>query len=77
MLVREERLVLQYLRHHSTCPFGQILKACLPGTPEVWGERILQNLEWLGYVSVFPGADGQLPTVQITSRGKQMVAPLH
>jgi hypothetical protein len=71
LLVREERLVLQYLRQHASCPFGEILKACFPKTPESWGERVVQNLEWLGYLSIFPGSDGQPPSVQLTSRGKE------
>ncbi len=71
MLVHEEQLVLQYLRKHPFCSFRKLVTACMPGAPESWGERILHNLEWLGYISIFPANDGIGPTIQLTNRGKE------
>lgn len=73
MLVHEERLVLQYLRQRNVCSLRQIVQNCWPGAPSAWAERILQQMEWLGYITVYPGGDGQPQIVQITNRGKEAV----
>lgn len=74
MLIHEEINILGYLQEHPSCPFEQIHKKCLPSASLSVTERLLRNLEWLGYVSIFPGNDGRPFGVQITSRGMKMVA---
>jgi hypothetical protein len=69
MLAREESLVLQHLGSHTTCRFAEVLQVCLPGTPPAWGQRVLGNLEWLGYVTVYAAADGEPLAVQLTEKG--------
>jgi hypothetical protein len=41
----------------------------LPGTPPEWVERIISNLDWLGYVTVYPGPGGTAAALQVTHKG--------
>ncbi len=74
MFVHEERRILRYLRDHRSCQFSQMLTACLPGTPALDGQRLLLNLEWLGYITVFPDQEGNPLLIQITTRGDRASA---
>src|SRR5262245_47055524 len=69
MLAREESLVLHHLERHTTSRFAEVVKACLPGAPQDWGRRVLGNLEWLGYITVYAAADGAPLAVQLTEKG--------
>lgn len=71
-LLQEEKRILKYLQNHPLCPFSQLLAACLPGAPASGARQILANLEWLGYVNVFPSQDGQPSMLELTSRGQKV-----
>jgi hypothetical protein len=73
MLVHEQSLVLSYLRRRATASFRELLKVCLAGATWEWGKRVLSDLEWLGYVTVYSAADGEPFAVQITDKGKRVV----
>jgi hypothetical protein len=66
----EEAKILGYLREHPTSSVRDILGACLPGAPRPWGQRLIANLEWLGYVTVYYAGDGEPVALQITDRGR-------
>ena len=76
MLVPEQRLVLGYLGERATASFRDVLAACLPGATREWGKRVLCDLEWLGYVTVFPGGDGEPLALQITDKGREQACRL-
>ena len=46
------------------------MNACLPGAPPHLGSRVISDLEWLGYVTVYYGGDGNPLTLQLTDRGR-------
>jgi hypothetical protein len=71
MLLHEQSLVLRYLGQRATASFREVLRACLPGATQEWGKRVLSDLEWLGYITVFAGGDGELLALQITDKGRQ------
>jgi hypothetical protein len=71
MLVHEQSLVLRYLGQRATARFADVLRACLPGASLEWGKRVLSDLEWLGYVTVFPGGNGEPLALQITDKGRR------
>jgi hypothetical protein len=70
MLVHEQSRVLKYLGKRATAPFRDILHACLPGASLDWGKRVLADLEWLGYVTVYADGAGEPLAVQITEKGR-------
>ncbi len=72
MLTLEETKILQFLRRQVVASLPELCQRCLPGTSPEWVQRVLADLEWLGYVVVFDGAGGDL-TVQTTERGKTCV----
>jgi hypothetical protein len=76
MLVHEQSLVLRYLGQRPTALFRDVLKACLPGTSLEWGKRVLCDLEWLGYITVYPDGNGEPFALQITDKGRQQAHPL-
>jgi hypothetical protein len=67
MLTPEERKVLEYLRNRGGAPVEDVVRACLPGSAPGWADRVVGNLDWLGYVTVVPG--GASGYVQITAAG--------
>jgi hypothetical protein len=71
MTTHEEIKVLRYLRGHTPAALGELLRACLPGTPLDWGKRIISDLEWLGYVTVYYGRGGDPVALEITPKGAQ------
>jgi hypothetical protein len=71
MLVPEQDLILRYLGRRTTALFCDVLQSCLPGASRDWGTRILSDLEWLGYITIYPGADGQPLALQLTDKGRQ------
>lgn len=71
MLTHEQSRVLRFLGQCSTALLRELFRACLPGTSPEWGKRALYDLEWLGYITVFPGGDGEPWAVQITDKGRQ------
>ncbi len=68
-LFQEEKKILQYLKTHPICTYHQLVQECLPQSPSSWTQRILMNLEWLGYINVFVSPTGEPENLQITSRG--------
>jgi hypothetical protein len=67
MLTPEERKVLEYLRRCGGAAVEDVVGACLPGSAPGWAERVVGNLDWLGYVTVLPG--GVRGYLQITAAG--------
>jgi hypothetical protein len=74
MMMPGERKILSYLRQHRWATVADVTAACLPGTPAEWVERIISNLDWLGYVTVYPGPGGTAAALQITHKGLAAVA---
>jgi hypothetical protein len=70
MLVQEQKRVLIYLGQRATAPFQDVLRACLPGAPLDWGKRVLADLEWLGYVTIYADGAGKPFAVQLTEKGR-------
>jgi hypothetical protein len=66
--------VLAYLRRHLTATATEVARACLPAAPPDWINRIVAELDWLGYVTVFPGPDGEPHALQLTDKGKAHAA---
>lgn len=75
MLLQEQSLVLRYLLHSATASFKDVLRACVPGANAEWGARVLADLEWLGYITVFCGGDGVPLAVQLTEKGRGQIQP--
>jgi hypothetical protein len=69
MMMPGERRVLAYLRRHPGATVADVARACLPGTPPGWVDRIISNLDWLGYLTVYPGPGGTAAGLQITAKG--------
>lgn len=75
MLTSEEMKVLRYLGKHRSASPGELARVCLAGAvPPGWLERVVANLDWLGYVAVLPGAGGGFAALQITQKGLDCVA---
>jgi hypothetical protein len=70
MMMPGEEKVLAYLRRHAWATVADVTSACLPGTPKELVGRLLGNLDWLGYVTVYPGPGGTAAALQITQRGR-------
>ena len=77
MLLHEQNVVLQYLGRRAVAPIAEVLKACLHGAPIDLGKRVLADLEWLGYVTVYSAGDGEPLAVQLTEKGRRQVQPLN
>jgi hypothetical protein len=75
MISHEEAKILRYLRQHFTAHTSALVKNCLPGTPRDWVNRIIADLEWLGYVTVYYSANGNPLTLEITDKGLRGVGP--
>jgi hypothetical protein len=69
MMMPGELNVLSYLRRHPGATVADLNQNCLPGTPPEYVGRIISNLDWLGYVTVYPGPGGTAAALQITSKG--------
>ena len=69
MTTHEETRILRYLRSHTPARVCDLLKSCLPGAPQEWGNRILANLEWLGYITVYYEPGGDPVALELTSKG--------
>lgn len=69
MLTPEQSRVLDYLRKHPAAMVDEVARACLPGSSPGWLDRVLTELDWLGYVTVVSGAGGPA-FLQITDRGR-------
>ena len=76
MLVHEQNVVLRYLGRRSTALFREVVKSCLPGATLEWAQRILADLEWLGYITVYPDGNGAPLALQITDKGRHQAHDL-
>ena len=66
----EETRALEYLRSHKSPSLTEIARACLARAADMeWVDRVVANLNWLGYVAVYPGANGTPAALQITQKG--------
>jgi hypothetical protein len=64
-----EAKVLAYLHERQWATVGDVVAACLPGAPRESVERLVSNLDWLGYVTRYPGPGGAAAALQLTSKG--------
>ncbi len=69
MMMPGELNVLSYLRQHPGATVADLNRNCLPGTPPEYVGRIISNLDWLGYLAVYPGPGGTAAAVQVTPKG--------
>ena len=69
MMMPGEVKVLAYLHRRRWATVADVARACLPETPDEWVSRILGNLDWHGYITVYPGPGGTAAGLQITTRG--------
>jgi hypothetical protein len=69
VITPEESRVMAYLRRRRCVEVDELAAACLPGAVSGWVEQLLANLDWLGYVTLFPAAGAAPAVVQITERG--------
>jgi hypothetical protein len=73
VLTPEEARVLRYLGEHASAPLADVARLCLPGSSPEWVDRIISNLDWLGYLTVLGGPDSVSAVVQITDRGRTCI----
>jgi hypothetical protein len=71
MMTGEERRVLAYLRRHLSAPVAEVGRACLSARVD----RVVANLDWLGYVVVHRGPGGEPAVLQITPKGLEWADP--
>ena len=69
MMTSEETRILAFLRTHGATTVGALARMCLPGLPADWISRVVANLDWLGYVTIY-GEGGSHVLLQITERGR-------
>ena len=70
MLTHEEAKILRFLRKRIAANMSEICQRCLPGASPDWANRVLADLEWLGYVVVLDGGNGRPATIETTKRGR-------
>ena len=61
--------MLTFLHHHGTASIAVLARSCLPGLPAEWVGRIVSNLDWLGYLTVYGDGSGQ-EVLQLTEKGR-------
>jgi hypothetical protein len=71
MLTPEEARVLAYLRRHGSALVADVARSCLAGASPEWVDRVVANLDWLGYVAVHHGPAGDPVALQITQKGRE------
>jgi hypothetical protein len=76
MLVQEQSRVLRYLGQRATAAFQDVVGSCLPGASRDWGKRVLADLEWLGYVTIYADGGGEPFAVQLTEKGRHQAQQL-
>lgn len=69
MMTPEETRVLAFLRQHLTATVAELADACLSGATPDWVDRVIANLDWFGYVTVYQGQGAAKAVVQITDQG--------
>ena len=72
MMTPEETKVLTYLRKRLSATVADVATTCFSGTPPEWVSRIIANLDWLGYLTVYYGPGGTPAALQITDKGLAM-----
>lgn len=73
MMTPEESRVLAFLRRHLTATVTELGSSCLSGASPDWVDRVIANLDWFGYVTVYQGQGGVKTVVQITDQGLKHV----
>ncbi len=76
VLMPNEAKVLAYLHQRRWATVGDVAGACLPGAPRESVERLVSNLDWLGYVTRYPGPGGAAAALQLTAKGAAAVGGL-
>ncbi len=69
MPTREELKVLGYLREHRSARAVDLTRVFGAGQDAGWLGRVVAQLDWLGYVTVFADPTGEPSFLQITERG--------
>ena len=70
MMTLEETRVLEYLQRHPSASVAEVARSCLSGAiARGWVDRVVANLDWLGYIAVLNGPDGEPAALQITQKG--------
>lgn len=77
MMTSEETKVLAYLRDHGTASVGTLARACLTGWSPDWMTRVVANLDFLGYITVFGESRGAQAMLQLTEKGRAHCAGPH
>jgi len=62
----EEQRMIDYLRGKGMVRVDAVARDCLPGATAEWVDRVVANLDWLGYVVVYHGSDGGPSALQLT-----------
>lgn len=70
MLMPEERRVLNCLQRAATATAAEVARACLPGADAETVARVVGQLDWLGYITLYPGASPATTVMQITAKGR-------
>jgi hypothetical protein len=68
-MMPEQVKVLAYLRRHVFATVRDVAAACFKGAAVTWVSRVLAELTWLGYITVFNGPEGEPTALQITQKG--------
>ena len=77
VMMPEEMKVLSYLRRHVYATVRDVMTACFKGAATTLVFRVITELAWLGYVTVFNGPDGRPAALQITEKGLKGVPGHH
>ncbi len=70
MLTHEQAKILRFLRKRIAVNMDEICQTCLPGSSPDWANRVLADLEWLGYVVILGDATSRSATIETTERGR-------
>jgi hypothetical protein len=73
MLTPEEVKVLTYLRRRLQASLADVARACFGGADLDWLGRVASSLDWFGYVTLYPGPDGNPIALEITDKGLQQL----
>jgi DNA-binding MarR family transcriptional regulator len=71
MLTLEETRSLTYLELHPSASVSELARVGLARASSAELDRLLAHLNWLGYVSVYRGADEEVLLVQLTDQGRR------
>jgi hypothetical protein len=62
------------LTHEETCILRQLYRRGVVAAAALqarWGQRVLRQLEWLGYVVIYSSPEGQPLLLELTQKGTE------